>query len=461
MSERTEAALYAPENGNITMGLVGDAMLARALTPHTEPAYLALAQLLRATDVGFANLETTVRTPDEGMANFTQGTPMSTPPALLDDLRWMGIDLVSVANNHSTDYGATGLVASLEHLRKARFAFAGAGRTLVEARRPGYLDTAAGRVGLVAATSFFRPWNRAADSRPDSPGRPGINPLGFDTSYTVDAQALAALRAVSDKLGMTQERVRHRAQFYSASEIPKDNPDTAVLLGATFRKGEAFGTRTRVAAQDAEANLRWIREARKQADWVIFSFHNHAFGEAGHLDAPTDVELGATAEFAVDFARAAVDAGADVVVGHGPHLTMGLEIYKGRPILYSLGNFIFQNETIDAFPAEAYLRFGLGADATPSEFLDARTGNDSRGFPASAEFWHGCAAMCEFRHGKLYALRLVPLDLGHGRPRAQRGRPMLASGAVANRILDRIAAMSRPFGTLITRDGDHGLVQLA
>jgi hypothetical protein len=82
-----QAGLYAPESGNISMGLVGDAMLARALTPHTEAAYLALAQLLRDTDVGFANLETTVRTQDEGMANFTQGTPMSTPPALLGQPR--------------------------------------------------------------------------------------------------------------------------------------------------------------------------------------------------------------------------------------------------------------------------------------------------------------------------------------------------------------------------------------
>src|SRR5690606_34990010 len=144
-----------------------------------------------------------------------------------------------------------------------------------------------------------------------------------------------------------------------------------------------FATNTRVSPGDAELTLRWIREARRQADWVIFSFHNHEFGQAGRLTAPTDVELEETAQFVVDFAHMAIDAGADVVAGHGPHLTMGVEVYKDRPIFYSLGNFVFQNETVEAFPAEAYGRFGLGSDATPADFLDARTGSDTRGFPAS------------------------------------------------------------------------------
>ena len=451
---------YQAESGDITMALVGDAMLARALQPHREPEWLALVELLQRSDLGFANLETTVRHAHEGWANFTQGTPMSTPPALIDELRWLGIDIVSVANNHVTDYGPSGVAACLGHLRARGLPSAGAGLTLTEARRPAYVDTAAGRVALVAATSFFRPWNRAADSRPDSPGRPGINPLGFSTSYTVDDAALAALRTVSDRLGLTQERARHRAQFYSATEAPRDEADSLMLLGSKFRLGPDFGVHTRVDTRDAEANLAFIREARKQADWVLFSFHNHEFGAAGRLTAATEVELGETAGFVVDFARAAVEAGADVVVGHGPHLTMGVEVHRGRPILYGLGNFLFQNETIDAFPAEAYERFGLGPAATPSQFLDARTGGDTRGFPAAPEFWHGCLAQCDFRAGRLSGLRLVPLDLGHGRPRAQRGRPLQARGEVADRALTRMQALSRPFGTAIGRDGDVGVVRL-
>ena len=233
-----------------------------------------------------------------------------------------------------------------------------------------------------------------------------------------------------------------------------------VLLGTRFKRGERFGMSTRVDAQDAEANLRAIREARKQADWVVFSFHCHEFGMAGRKSAPTDVELEESAQFAIEFSRAAVDAGAHVVVGHGPHLTMGVEVYKNAPIFYSLGNFLFQNETIEAFPAEAYGRFGLGADAMPSEFLDARTGNDTRGFPASREFWEGCMASCEFDVGVLSAVRLYPLDMGFGRPRGQRGRPMQARGDVADHILSRIERLSKPYGTRFEREGDTMVLRL-
>lgn len=452
--------IYRAEEGGIRMVLAGDAMPARALKPFGERAFLALRDLCAGADVSFANLETTVRERDEGTPNMTQGTPMSTPPALLDELRWMGFGLLSCANNHATDYGVDGLTAMLAHLRRARIAHAGAGATLAEARRPAYLDTAAGRVALVAATSFYPPWTRAADQRPDAGGRPGVNPLDFATRYTVDAAALAELKRLSERLGLTQQRARQRAMFFSAEEAPEDSADAVSFLGRRFVRDTDFGVSTAVKKSDAEANLRWIREARRQADWVIFSLHNHEFGPAGALDAKTNTGMEEPAGFAVDFARAAIDAGADVVAGHGPHLTLGVEIYKGKPILYSLGNFIFENDNVPVFPAEAYARFGLGAEATPTDFLDARTGNETRGFPASPEYWQGIAAEAAFEKGRLAGLRLHPLDLGHGRSRARRGRPVLASGEVAAAILARVERLSKRYGTEIAIEGESAVVKL-
>lgn len=452
--------IYRAEQGNIRMLLAGDAMPARSLEGFDEPAYLALCELCRGADVSFANLETTVRELDEGMPNVTQGTPMSTPPALLDELRAMGFRMLACANNHATDYGVDGLMAMLAHLRRAKIAHAGAGANLAEARRPAYLDTPAGRVALVAATSFYPPWTRAADQRPDAGGRPGINPLDFSTSYTIDAAAFAELARMSGELGLTQQRVRQRAMFFSAQEAPEDSKDVVNFLGRRFERGAEFAVSAKVSAGDAEANLRAIREARRQADWVIFSFHNHEFGPAGARDAKTNVGLEEPARFAVDFAHAAIEAGADVVAGHGPHLTLGVEIYRGRPILYSLGNFIFQNDNVPVFPAEAYARFGLDAIATPTDFLDARTGNETRGFPAAPEYWHGIAAVAEFRERRLAALRLHPLDLGHGTSRAQRGRPVLARGDVAKAILDRVRRMSARYNTTLESEGDSAAIRL-
>jgi poly-gamma-glutamate synthesis protein (capsule biosynthesis protein) len=371
----------------------------------------------------------------------------------------MGIDMLACANNHATDYGVDGLMAMLAHLGQRNIPFAGAGANLAEARRPGYFDSAAGRVALLAATTFFPPWTRAADQRPDAAGRPGVNPLEFHTSYRVDDAALAQLRRIDDGLGFTAERARQRAMFFSAREAPADEAGSVHFLGRRFARGDGFAVETRADRADVDAILRWIGEARRQADWVVFSCHNHEFGPAGRTTAATNVAMEEPAAFAVAFARQAIEAGADVVFGHGPHFTLGVEIYKGKPILYSLGNFLFQNDNVPVFPAESYARFGLGHEATPTDFLDARTGNETRGFPASSEYWHGVAAACDFVAGRLAALRLYPLDLGFGRPRAQRGRPLIARGEVARAVLDRVRRLSTRFGAEIVIEGESATVR--
>jgi len=452
--------IYQSQSRDIHMLLAGEVMPSRRLKPFTEPDYLAAIELIRAADVGFTNLETVVRTRDEGTPAFTRGTPMTTAPVLLEDLKWMGFNLLSTANNHMGDFGPDGAVATVEHLRRADLAFAGSGRNLGEALMPGYLDTRAGRVGLVAATTIFKQGEQAAAQRPDTPGRPGVNPIHFSTTYTIDDAAMAALGQVGRSLGLVQDNARARQSFFSATEFPDDTADTLNLLGADFRRGNAFGRTTTVNPRDAEANLRSIREARRQADWVLFSLHNHEYGAAGRTTAKTRMELETPAEFVVELSRAAIDAGADAVVGHGMHVTLGIEIYKGKPIFYSLGNHILQNDTIEIVPAEAYGRFGLGMDATPADFLDARNGNGTRSFAAYAEFWETVAATCLFTHGKLTELRLHPIDLGFGLPRPQQGRPVLAHGATARRILDRVARLSRNHGTVIELEGETAVVRL-
>ena len=78
-----------------------------------EPRFQALLGHIRNADAAFTNLETAIRERHEGFPNLTQGTPMSTPPRLLAELKWMGFNLVSCANNHVTDYGVAGVLAML------------------------------------------------------------------------------------------------------------------------------------------------------------------------------------------------------------------------------------------------------------------------------------------------------------------------------------------------------------
>ncbi len=451
---------YQSESGDFTIALAGDTMLTRKLTPFKEKRFLALRDTLRGADAVFANLEGTVHTWDEGTPGITQGTFMTTVPELVEDLKWLGVNLVSCANNHAYDYGEGGVLANLNHLDAAGLAHAGTGRNLAEARAPGYFDTPNGRVALIAMTATFRPWNQAGEQRPDLRGRPGINPLGFTTTYNVDAAAFEQLQRLSRELGLEKNQERARKHFYSDKEIPDAKAAELSLLGHRYRPGEGFSITTKANDRDLQDNLRWLREARRQADWVVVSAHCHEFGGASLLTASTRAELEESADFVSKFAHQAIDAGADVFVGHGSHFPMGIEIYKGKPIFYSVGNFIFQNETVGFFPADAYERFDLDLKATPSDFLDARTAGGKKGHPSDPAYWENMFAVCEFAGGKLKEMKIHPIDQGFGRPRPQRGRPVLAEGEVAERVINRVTRLSQRYGTKIARRGDMGVIEL-
>jgi poly-gamma-glutamate capsule biosynthesis protein CapA/YwtB (metallophosphatase superfamily) len=456
------APIYRSESGDITIALAGDTMLTRALKPYAEEDFIALVEVVRSADIAICNLETSVRDDHEGIPGpgGGGGTPMTTPPVLLDDLKWIGIDAVSYANNHVGDYGPSGMLAAFQHLKYANIPFAGAGPTLTEARRPAYVDTRAGRVAFLAAASTGAN-NAAGDPHGDTPGRPGLNPLAFTQTYEVDEKALAELKRIDRELGFAQNRVRQRLQFYPSGTIAEDKSDSIRFGNLEFHLGKTFSTSARANKADADANLKSIREAARQSDWQVFSLHNHEFGPGGHMTAKSDTEMENPADFWVDFARAAIDAGCDAVFGHGPHVTLGIEIYKGRPVFYSLGNFVFENDTIQSVPP-GYLRgFGLPEDATPGDFMDARSGNGTRSFEIEAPYWESIVPICEFRGKQLAQIKLYPIDLGFGRSRAQRGRPVLARGETAGRILDRVIARSRRFGTKISVEKEIGIIRMA
>jgi poly-gamma-glutamate capsule biosynthesis protein CapA/YwtB (metallophosphatase superfamily) len=458
--EDSTTMLYEAEKGDFTVALAGDTMLTRRLATFKEERFLSLAQILRGADAAFANLEGTVHTWDEGTPGITQGTFMTTDPKLLDDLKWFGINMVSCANNHAFDYGEDGVLANIRHLEQAGLVHAGTGKNLAEARAPGYLDTPHGRVALIAATATFRPWNQAGEQRPDLRGRPGINPLGFETTYRVDAAAFEQLQRISRELGFEMGKERNRKHFYSDKEIPGDSSDELVLMGNRYVLGQSFAISTKANQRDLDDNVRWIREARRQADWVIVSAHCHEFGGDTLRSARTRAELEETADFFTDFAHQAIDSGADVFVGHGSHFPMGIEIYKRKPIFYSVGNFVFQNETVGFFPADAYERFDLDLRATPSDFLDARTDGGKKGHVAEPAYWENMFAVCRFQNNSLSDIKVFPIDQGYGRPRPQRGRPLLAEGDVVHRVIERVTRLSLRYGTKVLNREGVGVIEL-
>ncbi len=413
---------------DFTMALTGDSILTRRLSAYEEPEFLKLIELLRGADVAFTNLEMLFHDFEPFAMNESGGTYMRAEPALAKELAWAGFDLVSRANNHSGDYGALGMRLTTKYVSEAGLVQAGVGESLPEAREAKFLETKKARVALVSAASTFPDHSRAGATRGDTKPRPGLNPLRFATSHVVRREQLEALRGIFGERGFN----------------PPAAGDELRALGSRFVVGDAAVVRSEPHRQDLEEIAAVVKSASRLADYTIVTVHAHE----------GDASLFRPAQFLVSFAHAMVDAGADVFVGHGPHVLRGIEIYKGKPILYSLGDFIFQNETLLRLPSENYEPFELGRLAHVADFNDRRYDNDRRGFPARREVWESVVAVPRF-HGKALAeLRLHPITLGFSRPRHVRGRPLLADAELGRKILGDLARLSEPFGTrLELRDG--------
>jgi len=453
---------YESERANVTLALCGDIMPSRRLAICREPEFLKLREILCTADATFANLESMVIRYGEGHPAVRIGTHMVTEPELLDDLKWFGFKMLSCANSHSLNFGETGLLLQNKYLDAAGILHAGTGENLRQASSPTYLDTPKGRVALIAASAHLPGSNsRAGHQRVDFPGKPGVNPLGSRATFVVDRESFDALRKIGSRLGFDAERQRVADHgFHAPSEMGVAGEVEYEFHGQRYVLGEEFDISTEYNAQDAEENLRQIREARGQADWVIMSLHNQDMLGRSWLRAQRRVDIEEQPEFVVEFAHRCIDAGADVFAGHGPHIFMGVELYRGKPIFHSLGNLIFQNDTLRHMPATPYERFGLHPYSTPSEFFDKRSANDTKGHAATPESLQSVVAVCEFNQRDLREIKLYPVDLGFGRPRSQRGRPLFADAELGKEILDRVGRLSEKFGTKIHNAGDHGVIHI-
>jgi poly-gamma-glutamate capsule biosynthesis protein CapA/YwtB (metallophosphatase superfamily) len=428
---------YREDSGAITFALAGDAMPTRRIAVHREPEFLAVAELLRSADVALTNSETLYHrfegypVADSGL----YGTYVTTPPEVIEDLAWLGFDMVSTANNHCVDYGELGVLANIDNLDRYGMPYAGTGRSLTEAARPRYLQTAQGTIAMVAVTLTMPPGDhRAGEPRGEVRARPGANVLRHTVSHRVPQEAFDHLLALGAGLDLGRQLRREG--------------DTITLLGRRFTLGDDYATEQTIDPGDLELNLQWIREARQLADWVVVSMHCHESGATRHDPPP----------FAVDFAHQALDAGGDILFGHGPHLDRGIELYDGKPIFYALGNFLIQNEVIPQQPWEFLQRFGLPGTATTGAAYAARDERSRGGLAQDPIGLQSAVAEVVYDGGRLTEIRLTPVDLGLSTPERRRtGRPMVAQGDVATTIIDRFASMSAPYGTKVeTVPGPHG-----
>lgn len=312
--------LHAEE---IVINAVGDIMLAGKWAPAIRSKgygypFDAVRAELALGDINLANLESPIAAC--GTECTTKKFRFRAEPAVAAAVRNAGFNLVTLANNHTMDYGSDALAETLLHLRKADITWIGAGENLDEARKMAL--------------------------------------------YTVKGKRIAFLG-----YSLTQP-----IEFFAGSSRP----------------GTAPGYEKMVAAD--------VASARKQADYVIVSFH---WGKEAS---------GVVQAYQQNAAHKAIDAGADVIIGHHPHVLQGIERYKKGIIFYSLGNFAFASKSTTA-DVSAMVRLRLSENRRSAEIL--------------------------------------PLDVLHRRVGFQ---PHLLTGERGEQVIEQLLRLSQPFKTGVAHD---------
>ena len=425
----------------------GDMLIQRVISTEYE-GFEEVSAYIRKGDAKFFNFESIIYREGLWGNYFNGGSFHNSDPRTLDIAAKYGFNMLSFANNHTFDWGYGGLISTLDALKKTDFVHAGVGMNLDEAAAPAYLDTPTGRVALIAMTSSVTSVaDMAGRQSRRIPGRPGVNMLRTPRYMELPAEKLAVLREIAEESGINADRNISRAEGYVGL---KENESTVELgYAMEFRLGEETKYHINLSKVDMARLERAIEEARAQADYILVSIHGHELsGNAKENPAP----------FLVEFAHRAIDMGAHAVLGHGPHLLRPLEIYKNRPIFYSLGDFMLHNESVTFAPEDMYEKYGLTSDDPLYEIYRKRSRNYTVGLLTDHRMMEAVIPYFEMEDGVLTRLELLPIELGFGEPRYRLGNPRVCKD---RGIIERLAQMSAAYGTEITvNDEGIGVVTL-
>jgi poly-gamma-glutamate synthesis protein (capsule biosynthesis protein) len=348
-----------------SIAVVGDLVPSRRLPDPDarEGGFKETVGLLHKADITFGDLEMPLS--DRGQAR-EKFIAFHAKPELVDDVAALGFDVLSLANNHSLDYGPDALFDTMEGLERVGIRHLGAGLNEAEAVRPVIVEVNGRRIGFIA-WSCLLPTGAAA-----SADRPGLAPIHVHTSYQVDA--------------------------FTQMEEPGNPPIV----------------RTWAEPADVARAVQAIQKLRTEVDFLAVSIHI-GYGDGESL-----------AEYEQPLTRALIDAGADVILGNHVHAIHGIEVYKGKAILYSPGNFIAQQPREGASAAMIALYDSMKPDGYLA-WLDVDSDGD-------------------------YQVRLVPTSTNAD------GLPEVVHGPAAERVAERIVRLSALLGTEVTQDGEQLVV---
>lgn len=366
--------------GETVLAFAGDLFLTAPFPAPHPPAAAQVFDVMRTADAAFANLENGLSTtggPELG--GYKWGGPLRGHPSLVRELTSLGIDAVSVANNHTGNYGREALLETLQTLDGAGIKHAGAGRNIDQAFAPVFLTVN----GLnVAFFSLYSCHYGRVSQEVASDTLPGV----------------ACVRAYDVIL-----EVPGRFEPQEKSTIFDLEVNTAQSVMAPLK-------------EDIVRLQRAIASARNRADLIVLYVHFH-WARHTRPGLPFHQRV---------VAHSAIDAGVDLFVAHGPHVVRGLEVYRGRPVLYSIGNFVLQGRAENARPTEG---------TVPLTEI-------------------GVMARAIIAADKSIELELLPIVLGRD------GQPRFGHDATGKGIVDRLRGLSAEFDVEIAQKDWYGSLRV-
>ena len=424
----------------------GDAMITRRLPLEGEYAgFSEVRAYILQGDFRFSNLETTVHNFESCGGARSGGSWLCSPPGVIDDMRKFGINILTTANNHALDYSYEGLEKTLQYLEASQIPFTGTGRNLTDASKVVYLDTVSGRYALIGCTMTFNPENMAGMQTGNLPGRPGVNGIRINKKYHLPPEELAHLKRIAAALQINCHDDIIRAEGY----LPQLNEGEQPFGELMFEAADKAEIISSVHPEDMKRITDMIAEARFMADYVVVSMHNHELhGTSKETVDPVSIE----------FAHQCIDAGADAVIGTGPHLLRPMEVYKNKPVFYCLGDFIIQLETIQRAPDGMFAKQKLNGNERLDVMFNKRSNFGQRGlcydpimYKSVIPYWEADA------EGNLTKMTFMPIEEQFAMPRPRAGWPQKNCSM---QIIEHFAEMSKAWNVDIKVENGLGVLAL-
>ena len=420
---------------------VGDILCQRRIAPDYD-GFAEIKEFIEQADARFFNLETTINREGECFGNqFSGGTYIRCNPEVAKDMLSFGFNLTTFNNNHAMDFGHEGLIKTLDNVNSFGIVHGGVGRNLGEASAPAYLETKNGRVALVSVNTTFNAAMMAGEQSRRVMGRPGINGISVSSKVVLPKEDFEHIRRIGELTHINDPKNVIRAEGYQ----PYPPDDVCELGELQFILGEKHGIRYVPNKNDVERVKRSIREAKMSADYVILSVHTHQLVGSDKTTVP---------DYLRSLCHEFIDEGADAIIGHGPHLLRGIEVYKNKPIFHSLGDFVIQLYDVPIAPEDFYKKYGLTSDSPTIELLEKRSKGFTLGLMEDRRMLETVIPAWETdANGNMTSLTLKPVKASKGEGKHLEGLPRPARDFG---FISELDALSRPFGVTVEM-GEDGL----